>query len=159
MGMRQSIKLVISILICLAAGFLGSFFTTPAISGWYREIQRPPFNPPDWIFAPVWTILFVLMGISLFLIIKDWSGDKKFKTALSLFIAQFILNIAWSAIFFGAGNFGLAFIEIIILLISIILTALQFLKINRPAAWLLLPYIIWVSFASFLNFSIWLLNR
>lgn len=150
-------KLVISILIPLVAGFLGSIFTTPAVRSWYLVINKPVWNPPSWVFGPVWTILFIMMGVALYLV---WSVkmNNKVRMALKMFGAQLVLNILWSVFFFGLGNFWMAFGEIIILWIAIALTIVYFLKVNRTAGWLLLPYIMWVSFASYLNFTIAFLN-
>jgi len=153
------IKLTASIAICLTAGFVGSIFTTPAIDSWYATINKPSFNPPNWIFAPVWTTLFILMGISLYLIMQQSSAGKNIKKSLYLFFGQLLLNIIWSVIFFGFKNPALALIEIIILLAVIILTTKEFKKINPLASWLFWPYICWVGFALILNFSIWFLNK
>lgn len=148
-------KLIISILICLLAGFFGSYFTTPAITTWYATLQKPSFTPPDWVFFPVWTSLFIMMGLSLFLV---WQKEEKKVTALYIFAAQLVLNILWSVAFFGLKSPLLGLIEIIILWIAILATILSFMKISRTAGYLLLPYILWVSFAAILNFSIWRLN-
>jgi len=149
------LKLIISILICQGAGAIGSLFTSPAISTWYATIQKPSFNPPNWIFAPVWTLLFLLMGISLYLIWSKGFKDKEIKTAIFIFFAQLILNIFWSILFFGLQSPLYAFIEIIILWVAILFTIISFYKISKTAAFLLLPYILWVSFAGYLNYSIW----
>lgn len=155
MRVNKPLKLLISLIVPLSAGILGSLFTSPAIESWYYMINKPSWNPPAWLFAPVWTTLFVLMGISLYLV---WSSNKKTKTALRFFTGQMVLNVLWSVLFFGLGNFWLAFVEIIILWIFILLTLIEFRKINKTAGLLLLPYILWVSFASFLNFTIASLN-
>jgi len=152
------LKLVASILVCQGAGVVGSLFTSPAISGWYATLQKPSFNPPNWIFAPVWTLLFLLMGVSLYLIWSKGLGNKKTKTAVFIFGVQLILNIVWSIIFFGLQSPLYAFIEIIILWLAILLTIISFSKISKTAAYLLLPYILWVSFAAILNFSIMIIN-
>ena len=151
-------KLIFSILICLLAGFIGSFFTTPAIPTWYATLQKPSFAPPNWVFFPVWTALFIMMGISLFLVWKNGREDKKFKTAIYLFAGQLVLNTLWSFAFFGLRSPLLGLMEIIILWIAILATILTFRKLSKTAAYLLIPYIFWVSFAAFLNFSIWRLN-
>jgi translocator protein len=150
-------KLSISIIIPLMAGFLGSFFTGPAVKTWYLDINRPVWNPPSWVFAPVWTTLFILMGIALYLV---WSAkmSNKVRWALKMFSAQLVLNILWSLFFFGMQNFWMAFGEIVVLWIAIALTIVDFAKVNKTAAWLLVPYILWVSFASILNFTIAFLN-
>ncbi|MBW6441818.1 tryptophan-rich sensory protein [Patescibacteria group bacterium] len=145
------------IIICQLAGIIGSLFTTPAIRGWYTGITKPSFNPPNWLFAPVWTTLFVLMGISVSMI---WLSEKNElrKKALVIFFIQLVLNTLWSIIFFGMENPMLAFYEIIILWFAILYTIILFWKIKKPAAILLIPYILWVSFAAVLNLSIALLN-
>jgi benzodiazapine receptor len=151
-------KLLVSILICQGAGAVGSFFTSPVISSWYAGLEKPSFNPPNWIFAPVWTILFLLMGISLYLIWRRGLEDKKAKIAVFIFAIQLILNVLWSFLFFGLQSPLYAFVEIIILWLAILITIINFSKISKLAAYLLLPYILWVSFASVLNFSILILN-
>ncbi len=155
--MKKSVLFAICILICLSAGFIGSFFTASSIPTWYAGIAKPSFNPPGWIFGPVWTILYVLMGVSLFLVIKN-GFSKKNKTALNYFSVQLILNALWSILFFGLKNPLLAFIEIIFLWFFILMTILSFYKISKWASYLLVPYLLWVSFASVLNYFIWMLN-
>lgn len=151
-------RFLISIIICQAAGFIGSIFTTSSIPTWYAFLQKPDFVPPNWLFAPVWTILFLLMGISAALIWQKGFKNKNVKTALIIFGIQLVLNTLWSFLFFGIRNPFYAFLEIIILWFAILLTIVSFYKISRPAVYLLIPYILWVSFAAFLNFSIWQLN-
>lgn len=152
-------KLIFSIFICLFAGFIGSFFTTPAIPNWYAMLQKPSFAPPNWVFFPVWTALFIMMGISFFFIWKKGLENKTVKTATYLFAGQLVLNTFWSIAFFGLKSPLLGLMEIIILWIAILATILTFKKLSRTAAYLLIPYIIWVSIAAFLNFSIWRLNN
>lgn len=158
MSIKDILKLIASIIICQLAGFIGSLFTTPAIPTWYKTLIKPSFSPPNSIFSPVWIALFLLMGISLFLVWQKNQKDKKVKIALLFFTVQLVLNILWSVIFFGLKSPLLAFIEIIILWFAILLTILKFLKVSKPAGALLLPYILWVSFAAFLNFFLWNLN-
>lgn len=155
--MRSFPKLIISIAIPFIAGGIGSYFTYPAISSWYATLEKPFFSPPNFLFGPVWTILYLLMGFSFYLI---WSGKVtlKQKQAIRFYFVQLILNTSWSIIFFGFKNPLLAFINIIFLWIFIFLTIKSFLSIKRPAGYLLLPYILWVSFAALLNFSIVILN-
>jgi len=160
------LKLIIAISISELAGIVGSFFTASAITGpstssglsWYAGIIKPDFNPPSWVFAPVWTVLYALMGISAFLIWKKGFGRREAKIALGIFLFQLVLNTLWSSIFFGLQNIGGAFIEIVFLWLAIIATIVAFAKISRPAAWLLTPYILWVTFAAYLNFAIWMVN-
>ncbi|HRH25993.1 MAG TPA: tryptophan-rich sensory protein [Candidatus Paceibacterota bacterium] len=151
-------KLLFLIVVCQSAGLIGSLATYPAIPTWYTSLEKPALNPPSWVFAPVWTTLFVLMGIAAFLIWKKGLARTDVKVALTVFIAQLILNTLWSIIFFGAQNTGLAFFELSVLWIAILCSIVLFARISKPAAWLLLPYILWVSFAGYLNFSIWYLN-
>ena len=152
-------RLIISIIICQAAGVIGSFFTAPSIPGWYASLNKPGITPPNWIFAPVWTALFLMMGISLFLV---WQKSAVLKLnswkALFVFSVQIILNILWSIIFFGLHSPAIAFFEILFLWTAILLTVIQFKKISYASAVLLIPYLLWVSFASLLNFSIWRIN-
>lgn len=150
-------KLLLSVVICLGAGGLGSVFTTSAIPTWYQTLNKPFFSPPNFIFAPVWTILYILMGISLYLVISEKGGGKREKTVW-IFAVQLILNVLWSVIFFGMKNPSLALVDIVALWIAIFLTIKSFYKINKLAGQLLFPYLAWVSFASILNLSIVILN-
>lgn len=150
-------KLSVSILAPLVAGFLGSAFTTPAVRTWYFVINKPVWNPPSWLFAPVWTVLFVLMGIAYYLVWSAKPSNKK-RVALKVYWAQLFLNVLWSVFFFGMHNFWLAFLEIIVLWISIALTIVDFHMVNKATKWLLIPYILWVSFAAYLNFTVAFLN-
>ena len=153
------IKLIIAITVSELAGIIGSIFTMPSIAGWYAGLAKPALNPPAWVFAPVWTTLFALMGIAAFLVWRKGLNNRNVKIALVIFIIQLVLNTLWSIIFFGLHNPGGAFIEIIFLWIAIFFTIIVFFKISRPAALLLVPYIIWVSFAGYLNYSIWQINN
>lgn len=149
-------RLILSIGICLGAGILGSIFTISSIPTWYATLNKPVFSPPNFIFGPVWTILYILMGVSLYLV---WiSKGKNKKGAMNLFFIQLTLNAFWSTIFFGMKNPTLAFLDILALLTFIFLTILSFYKISKPAAYLLIPYLLWVSFATILNLSIVFLN-
>jgi tryptophan-rich sensory protein len=151
-------KIIIGIVGSLFAGGIGSFFTSPSIPTWYASLARPDLAPPNWIFAPVWTTLFILMGIAVGLVWSVGTEKKEVKMALGLFGLQLVLNSLWSIIFFGLQSPGWAFVEILVLWTAIAITIASFYKIYRPAAWLLLPYIAWVSFAAYLNYSIWMLN-
>lgn len=152
------IKLLISIVICQLAGVVGSFFTTPAIPTWYRTLAKPFFTPPNWLFAPVWIVLYCLMGISLFLVWEKKAKDARVKTALVIFFIQLILNAFWSISFFGFRSPLMGFINIVFLWLAIVWTMQKFLKISRLSGLLMLPYFIWVSFAAILNFYILVLN-
>ena len=156
MKIKNIIKLIIAIAVSFSAGIIGSIFTSSSIPTWYAAINKPSFNPPNWIFAPVWNALFLLMGISLYLV---WINKSKLKKkAITLFGIQLGLNALWSIIFFGLHSPLAAFIEIIILWIAILLTIIYFYRISKTASYLLMPYIIWVSFAAVLNFFIFLIN-
>ncbi|MFH1896458.1 MAG: TspO/MBR family protein [bacterium] len=158
--MKKYLPLVISIIICQLAGIVGAVFTTPAIPTWYASLNKPFFNPPAWVFGPVWTLLYTLMGVAAYLVWKK-SFDKlriKPKKALKLFAVQLALNSLWSIIFFGLKIPFLAFLEILGLGGFIVLTMVEFRKISPRAFWLLLPYLLWVSFASLLNLAIVVLN-
>lgn len=150
-------QLFLSMSLSLAAGFIGSYFTVSAIPTWYVTLNKPSFSPPNWVFGPVWTALYILMGISFYLV---WISRKKAKQkAIKLFLIQLTLNAAWSIIFFGMKNPALALIDVIALWVTIILTIKYFYPITRTATYLLTPYLLWVSFASILNLMIWLLNQ
>lgn len=153
----NSIKLITSIVLCVSLGSVGGLVTVNEIPTWYASLNKPSFNPPNWLFGPVWTTLYLLMGISAYLVWKQPVSKERNK-ALQLFILQFILNFCWSFIFFGMHATGWALIEMIALWILILLTILHFAKHSKLAAWLLVPYISWVSFALLLNAAIWRLN-
>lgn len=154
--MHKISKLILAILICEGIGILGSVFTISEITTWYMSLNKPFFSPPNFVFGPVWTTLYFLMGISIFLIFERKIKDKN--KLLGLFGLQLFLNFLWSLIFFGAHNPALAFVVIIFLWISILVLIIKFWKISQQAAMLLMPYLLWVSFASFLNLFIVLLN-
>lgn len=149
------IKILICITGCLILGIASGFSTAGSIANWYVTIQKPTWNPPNWLFGPVWTLLYILMGISLALV---WHSATNNTKAITLFCIQFALNLSWSFIFFGLHQIGFAFIEIMVMLGFIIATIFAFSKINKTAAYLLLPYVSWVSFATILNGTIWFLN-
>ena len=156
--MSNTLKLIIAIIIPVAVGATSGFFTSSEIPGWYQTINKPTWNPPSWLFGPVWTTLYVMMGIALFLIWKSDASESVKKTAILLFAAQLVLNFFWSFIFFNQHQIGWALVEIIIMWVFILLTIFAFAPISKTAAWLLIPYISWVSFATILNYTIWKLN-
>ena len=158
MRIKEVIYLGFSIFICLGAGMIGSIYTSSSIDTWYATLEKPTFNPPSWLFAPVWTTLYFLMGISLFLISRHGLRKGGIKLAISIFGLQLVLNALWSFIFFGMQNPFLAFMEIIVLWIAILITIMAFYKIKKVASVLLVPYIIWVTIATILNYYIWRLN-
>ncbi|MBU1091616.1 tryptophan-rich sensory protein [Patescibacteria group bacterium] len=141
-------RLIISLVLPQLAGLVGSFFTVSTISTWYDFLQKPSFNPPSWVFGPAWVLLYFLMGIALYL-----AWEKRF-----LFFVHLFFNAIWSIIFFGLQQPGWAFVNIIIIWLFIIFLMIKFWKVNRWSTYLLIPYFLWVSFASVLNFSIWYLN-
>jgi translocator protein len=151
-------KLVTSLCVCQFAGFMGSIVTRPAISTWYAELQKPRFTPPDYVFGPVWISLYILMGIAAFLVWRRGFHHQVVKRALAIFGVQLVLNMLWSFLFFGLRSTLAGLIGIFILGIAIILTIRSFLAVSRPAGLLLIPYFLWVSFATGLNLSIWWLN-
>lgn len=153
---RGWLKLLGSILVSELAGIIGSIFTRQSVTTWYVTLQKPSFSPPGWVFGPAWTLLYLLMGIAAFLAYSK--GFKKAKTALTFFFVQLFFNLLWSFLFFGLKSPLLAFIDIVILWCLILITTYQFYKIDKNAAYLMIPYILWVSFASVLNFSLYILN-
>jgi tryptophan-rich sensory protein len=159
-GLRagEILKLVFSILLCQLAGGIGSYFTAPAIPTWYAALKKPVITPPDWVFAPVWITLYVLMGIAVFLIWRKKQYGKPRQKALFLFGIQLFLNALWSFLFFGLRSPLAGLIGIIALAISIFLTLRIFLRISYSAGILIVPYLLWVGYAAGLNFSIYLLN-
>ncbi|MBL0271367.1 MAG: tryptophan-rich sensory protein [Chitinophagaceae bacterium] len=156
--MNNTAKLVISIIVPLAIGATSGLFTETGVGSWYQTIQKPSWNPPGWIFGPVWTTLYILMGISLYLIWKSDATPSLKWLAILLFALQLALNFFWSLIFFNQHAIGWALVEIIVLWLSILATIFVFARINNTAAWLLVPYISWVSFAGILTYTIWKLN-
>jgi len=174
-------KLVVSLAIPQIAGWVGSVFTIPAITPWYSTLTKSTLTPPAWVFAPVWAVIFSLMGISLFIVWKNgwqvknalftsegktwnpwtrrfWSGDWQKGNIIAIFWIQLVLNVLWSYVFFGWHQSGLAFFELLALWFSILYLIINFYRVSKSAAWLLLPYILWVSFAAYLNWAIWMWN-
>ncbi|HBU27940.1 TPA: TspO protein [Candidatus Uhrbacteria bacterium] len=157
MTRKSALWLVAAVLICEGAGLLGVLFTNSSVSGWYTTLVTPALNPPGWVFGPVWTLLYALMGVSVYLVWRK-KTNKKYKQAFMVFGGQLALNALWSPLFFGAQNPGLALVDIVLLLLAILWTIKLFHTISRPAAYLLIPYVAWVGFATYLNLAIWLLN-
>ena len=152
------VPLIVAILLCQFAGIVGSVFTASSVQTWYVTLQKPDFNPPSWLFGPVWITLYTLMGISAYLVWdKGWKKNQV-KVALLVFAVQLIMNSFWSILFFGLQSPSYAFIQIIFLWLFIVLTILKFYKISKTAGLLLIPYLLWVSFAAILNYYIWQLN-
>jgi tryptophan-rich sensory protein len=154
----KTIKLIVAILACQIAGIVGSLFTSPSIPTWYATLKKPDFTPPNWVFAPAWTFLFVLMGVSAYLVWNKGLENRKARIALLIFGIQLVLNALWSFLFFQLHSPLYAFFEIIILWLAIAITIFYFMRISKTAGLILFPYIIWVSFAAILNFYIARLN-
>lgn len=142
----------------IAVGSLGGIFTASSIKTWYLYIDKPFFTPPSWLFGPVWTLLFAMMGLAFYLVNLYGSKSKELVRAQNIFYVQFALNILWSLLFFGLKQPGVAYLEILVLWYFILLTINSFAKIYKLSSWLLYPYLAWVTFASFLNLGVALLN-
>lgn len=182
MKFDNPLKFIFAVIVAQLAGVAGSLVTLPVIeSGWYENLAKPALNPPDWVFGPVWTTLYLLMGVSLYLAWKNnwkvknriiengrkawnpwserlWTGNWQKQNVIAVFGIQLALNLLWSFIFFGLQLPGPAFFEILALWFAALYTLVNFYRISKFAAWLLLPYLIWVSFAAYLNFAVWLMN-
>ena len=157
--MNNTIRLVISVATPLLVGGLSGFATARGTETWYPTLVKPFFNPPSWVFGPVWTVLYILMGVAAFLVWRKGLNTDGVKAALTLFIVQMALNGLWSILFFGMQAPALAFVEIIVLWIAIVATTRAFWRLAPTAGWLMVPYLAWVSFAAVLNGSLWILNR
>jgi tryptophan-rich sensory protein len=159
MELNAVIKLVISIIACFAAAGIGSLFTFKAIPQWYAGLKKPPYTPPNRAFGPVWTALYILMGISIFLVWQNGLAVNGVLLAFTLFWVQLVLNALWSIIFFGMKSKGGGVITIIVLWLLILATIITSFRVSGWAGALLIPYIVWVSIASYLNIGVWLLNK
>jgi benzodiazapine receptor len=148
-------RLTLCVVVCLGAGWIGTLLTRPALMTWYQGLSKPNWTPPNWLFAPVWTILYVAMGVAAWLV---WRRSSLTAAPMQLFLLQLVLNVAWSAVFFRFRSPGWAFLEIIALWCAILLTAITFGRTVPAAGWLMTPYLLWVSYAAALNFAIWRLN-
>ena len=159
MKFNQRLVLAGFVGLCLAVGALGGWATSSSVADWYPTLNKPAWNPPAWVFGPVWTVLYVMMGVAAWLVWKQGKGSVKGSgPALGWFFVQLALNGLWSFLFFGARSPGLAFLEILLLWAALAMTIYAFFQRSKPAGLIMLPYIGWVSFAAFLNFSIWRLN-
>lgn len=156
--LKDPLKLVVSVVICTLVGASGSFFTMVGPGSWYDQLAKPWFNPPSWLFGPVWTALYILMGVALYLIWMEGLEKPQVKAAILLFALQLLLNFLWSYVFFGLQSPLLALAEIAILWLVLLATIIAFFRIRRGAAYLLIPYILWVTFAAYLNYAIFILN-
>jgi len=158
MKLKSIPVLLFFILLSQMAGIIGSFLTFDSVSSWYAYIERPSFAPPNWVFGPVWITLYAMMGLAAYIVWEKGWNKPAVKSALGWFGGQLMLNTLWSIIFFGLRAPGAAFVEILLLWAAIAFTISRFGRVSNVSAWLLVPYILWVSFAAILNLSIWLLN-
>lgn len=156
--MNKPAKLILSFVICFSVAALGSYFTIPKISTWYVGLNKPVFSPPNQIFGPVWTFLYLNMAISFYLIWSKSFNNKKVREAILLFTTQLILNLAWSFFFFGLESPLLGLVDIVFLWFFVFLTIRNFYKISKNAGLILIPYLVWISFAGVLNLFVYLLN-
>jgi benzodiazapine receptor len=152
------LRLAAFVLVCQMAGIIGSIFTTSSISTWYAGLEKPWFTPPNWLFGPVWITLYTLMGISLYIVWQKGPSKEDVRSALLAFFGQLVINSVWSVVFFGLRSPFYAFVLIFFLWFLILLTILMFYKLDKKAGIILLPYIAWVSIATFLNYYVWILN-
>jgi tryptophan-rich sensory protein len=156
--MNNTLKAVLSISFCFVLGSSGGLITINEIPGWYATLQKPSFNPPNWLFGPVWTALYIMMGVAFYLVWRTPPSAAR-KKALSAFLVQFALNCAWTPVFFALHQLGAALVVIVLMWTAILRTIFLFAPFSKTASWLLVPYISWVSFATLLNAAIWWLNK
>jgi benzodiazapine receptor len=154
---RQALGLFAFVAACLAIGAIGGAVTSISVGTWYQELRKPSFNPPDWIFGPVWTFLYIAMAVAAWRVWRRYCLIGA-RPALGLFAVQLLLNLGWSVLFFGFQQIGAALIEIVLLFGAIVATAIAFWRRDRAAGLLFVPYVGWVGFAAFLNASLWRLN-
>ncbi|HMA43645.1 MAG TPA: TspO/MBR family protein [Gemmatimonadales bacterium] len=159
MTFRSSAALIVAVLVPLAVGMLGSFSTMDSVRTWYPTLVRPSFAPPAWVFGPVWTTLYVMMGVASWLVWCQGFARPEVRSALVLYGVQLVFNLVWSWLFFGLQRPFVALLEIVVLLVLIGVTTIRFAAVSRGAALLLLPYLAWVAFATVLNGGFWWLNR
>jgi benzodiazapine receptor len=157
MNTSSILKLIVSIALPLAAGAIAGIFTAKAIPGWYETLNQPSFNPPNWIFGPVWTVLYILMGVSLFMIWETAPGQQR-NLAMAVFLIQLLLNFGWTFLFFYFNRIGLALIEIVVLWCAIVVMMVLFYRIKPVSAWINIPYLLWVTFATILTAAYYKLN-
>ena len=158
MALSNLARLIVSVAICYLAAAIGAMFTFRSVTTWYAALARPGFAPPNWVFGPVWTLLYFLMGVSLYLVWSRGTGVPYVRIALIVFFVQLVLNALWSILFFGLHSPLAGLVGIALLWLALVLTIFYFWKISPLAGGLLVPYLLWVSFAGMLNFAIWRLN-
>jgi len=158
-SVKEIPRLVVSIVIVFLAGAVGTVYTLKEITGWYAFLPKPSWTPPNWAFGPIWSILYILMGISLFLVWREGLGKKNVQIGVLVFAVQLAINVIWSLVFFGTHNIFGGLVLVLILWISILINIIVFYRISKPAGLILIPYLIWVSIASYLNYSVFLLNH
>jgi tryptophan-rich sensory protein len=156
--MRKPIRLIVAVLLPVLVGAVSGLFTASSVKTWFVTLNKPSFNPPSYVFAPVWTTLYIMMGVAFYLVWVSVTDKAQQHKAMTVYFIQLFLNFCWSFIFFYKQRPDLAFIEIVFLWVSIVVTLVLFYRISKPAGWLLVPYLLWVSFASALNYAIWQLN-
>lgn len=156
--MRDILRLIVSLVSCQLAGLIGSIFTTPAIPTWYASLEKPFFTPPNWLFAPAWFTLYVFMGVAAFMVWRKGLSKREVRQGLIVFLIQLVLNAFWSVVFFGFQSPLAGIVVIVLLWIAILITILHFFRLSITAGSIMMPYILWVSFAMALNVSIWMLN-
>lgn len=156
--MKSIPKFGLSLILCFGAGFIGSIFTKMSVNTWYLGLLKPHLSPPNWIFAPVWNFIYLLLAVAFY---KIWTSEflVQRKRAMQIFCGQLFLNVVWSAVFFGLRSPYLGFLVIILLLVAIVWTIVYFRRISKQTSYLLYPYLAWVCFASYLNYSLWILNH
>lgn len=154
---RDVLGLVLFLLLCLAVSGIGGAITATSVDTWYQALEKPPFNPPDWVFAPVWTLIYLLMAVAGWRIWRTPASAAR-GNALLLFAVQLVLNLVWSLVFFGFQQIGMALVEIATLLAAILANSIVFWRIDRAAGVLFVPYVLWVAYATVLNLSLWVLN-
>jgi len=156
--LRQALGLILLAIVCFAVAGIGSLVTMPSVGDWYAGLRKPVWTPPGWLFGPVWTVLYLSMAVAAWLVWRQL-GLSGASVPLAVFGVQLALNLAWSILFFGHNNIGLALVDIVLLWLAIVATVFAFRQVSILAGWILVPYLIWVTFAATLNFSIWSMNR
>jgi translocator protein len=158
MAGKKVLLFVIALGICLLAGYIGSYYSTPEIPTWYAGLEKPDLTPPSWVFGPVWTVLYIFMGISLYWVLETGVKSQDAKLGMILFIFQLLLNVIWSYIFFNLHSTFFSFLIIIMLWAVLLCTIVQLFRVSIPASVILVPYFCWISFAAYLNYALLIMN-